>query len=52
MAEILQMSPLAYVPHFLIKKAILSPLRKQTSGTIMVSVIMYVVSNIMFKLRT
>ena len=36
-AQILEISPLGYVPYFLIKKAIINSLRRQASGTIMVS---------------
>ena len=37
MAKALDILPLAIVPHFLINKAILHPLRKQTGGTVLVS---------------
>lgn len=34
-AKALEILPLAVVPHFLIKKAILNPLKKQTGGTVL-----------------
>ena len=37
MAKALEILPLTIVPHFLINKTILHPLRKQTGGTVLVS---------------
>ena len=41
MAKALEILPLAVVPHFLIKKTVLNPLRKQTGGTVLVSSFSY-----------
>ena len=39
MAKVLEILPLAVVPLFLIKKSVLNPLRKQTGGTVLVSLL-------------